>query len=490
MTTERRRLSWAIAICASLLIVPLLAMLLVPRPELASPAAGSAEAAPPFSSGDAPGAPSGRVELKGTVTTDDGEPVQGARIVAKRGKRTLASATTKADGSFSLRVANGDAVELVATKVGHREAWSEVDPDADAVVLLVLPRALALAGTVQTRDGTAVAGAMVVCDTRNQETAITDQSGRFTLPPDADGCTASASHDGQISAPKVLSTGGDNVLLLEGPGSIAGKVELEAGAPLRAYRIGVESFVGVDGSRQLKIGKSAQVDGPDGAFLLDGLAPGTYVLVVTSPGKAPSKSREVILSAGESLRGVLIRVSSGASVSGIVTSRKTGAPVARASVQLDAASSSGATFMPSSTDEDGRFVLSGAPREAFSLRVSHPEFKDRIVSVDGANPSELSIDLADKGNGTDMEMSGIGATLRQGLRFVEVATVLPGGPAEAEGMQPGDRIERIDGRDAATFSVSDCVQRLRGTEGTRVRVTVGRGVVQRELTITRQRIER
>jgi hypothetical protein len=490
VTSERRRLAWAIAVCASLLIVPLLALLLSPRPDLAARAAGSVDTSLPSSGGDASSAPSGRIEVKGAVKADDGEPLQGVRVVAWRSERSVGSVTTKADGSFTLRVPAGGPIELVATKAGHREAKAAVDLDAGEVVALVLSRALALSGTVTTRDGTAVAGAMVVCDTRNQETAITDQNGRFTLPSDADGCTASANHDGQVSAPKVLTGGGNNVLVLEGPGSIAGKVELEDGAPLRSYRVGVESFVGADGSRQLKIGKSAQVDDPDGAFRLEGLAPGTYVLVVTSPGKPPSKSREVVLDAGEALRGVLIRVSSGASVSGIVTSRRTGSPVARASVRLDAASSSGATFLPSMTDEEGRFVLSGAPREPFSLRVSHPEFKDRIVSVDGANPSELSIDLADKGDGTDMEMSGIGATLRQGQRFVEVATVLSGGPAEAEGMQPGDRIERIEGRDAAAFSVSDCVQRLRGPEGTRVRVTVGRGDVQRELTITRKRIER
>jgi hypothetical protein len=489
VTAERRRFTWAIAICASLLVVPLLALLLAPTRAPATRTADDTETAAPASSLDAPSARAGRVEVSGTVNGDDGEPVQGARVVARRGERSLGSATTKGDGSFSLRVPSGGPLELVATKLGHREVKAEVEPDA-APVTLILPRALAVGGMVTTRDGTAVAGAMVVCDTRNKETAITDPAGRFTLPSDADGCSASASHEGQVSAPKVLTGGSDNVLILEGPGSIAGKVELDDGTPLRSFRVGVESFVGADGSRQLKIGKSAQVDDPDGAFRLDGLASGTYVLVVTAPGKPPSKSRELVLDAGEALRGVLIRVASGASITGVVTSRKTGAPIARASVRLDAASSSGATFLPSTTDDEGRFVLSGAPREPFSLRVSHPEFKDRIVSVDGANPSELTIDLADKGDGTDMEMSGIGATLRQGQRFVEVATVLPGGPAEAEGMQPGDRIERIDGRDAGTFSVSDCVQRLRGQEGTRVRVTVGRGDVQRELTITRKRIER
>ena len=89
-----------------------------------------------------------------------------------------------------------------------------------------------------------------------------------------------------------------------------------------------------------------------------------------------------------------------------------------------------------------------------------------------------------------MEMSGIGASLSQGARFVEVTMVLPGGPAEAAGVQVGDRIERIDGRSAESLSVNDCVQRLRGPEGTRVSVTLGRGSQHIDLTITRARIER
>ena len=87
-------------------------------------------------------------------------------------------------------------------------------------------------------------------------------------------------------------------------------------------------------------------------------------------------------------------------------------------------------------------------------------------------------------------MTGIGATLAKGLTFVEVAGVLPGGPAEASGLQAGDRIERIDGASAESFTVSDCVQRLRGPEGTRVTVTLGRGTRTLEVTITRAKIVR
>jgi membrane-associated protease RseP (regulator of RpoE activity) len=162
------------------------------------------------------------------------------------------------------------------------------------------------------------------------------------------------------------------------------------------------------------------------------------------------------------------------------------------SIGLDAMTSGpGPLIAPATTDENGAYTLDGVPAGAFSVRFSHPNYSDRIISLDGRGKSELrsDVDMA-PGNPGSMEMSGIGATLGQGDGAVTLTQVLPGGPAEGGGLVAGDRIVRIDGDDATGFTVSECIQRLRGQEGTVVMVTVEHDGARRDVRLTRARIVR
>jgi C-terminal processing protease CtpA/Prc len=69
---------------------------------------------------------------------------------------------------------------------------------------------------------------------------------------------------------------------------------------------------------------------------------------------------------------------------------------------------------------------------------------------------------------------------------VTIAALVEGGPAERAGLEKGDRIVRVDGADATGMTMADCVQRLRGLEGTRVSVGVERDGQRIEVTITRE----
>lgn len=484
-----------LAICFALLLPMLVAWFAFPDPatreEAASAASGAA--AKPGSSAE-PGVALTKVELHGTVVDESKTPLAGVRVTLLQGGKRAGVATTKPNGSFVLKVEPGREVRLELMKVGFGNLTKVVEDPTEEIELTMTSGAGStgeLSGTVLDGDGNPVRGATVSCSTGNRELAMTGADGHFTLPATADGCSAVATSGDLASAPTKLTLSGKNELTLQGPGQISGVARQEDGSPLTSYRIGVESFVGVDGARSSRTGKQANVEDGNGAFSLEGLAPGTYVLVVTAADKPPTKSRSIELSAGEHVRNVTIQLSKGQAVAGVVTSRETGKPLPGATIRFDAVSSSGAFFPPVTTDDSGRFTLEGAPSESFSIRVSHPEHKDRIITVDRATGRDLEIDLGKKGDdGTDTEMTGIGATLMQGARFVEVATVLPGGPAEEAGLQAGDRIERIEGRDASALSVSECVQKLRGPAGTRVTVRVGRGKQELDFTITRATITR
>ncbi|MBL9021120.1 MAG: carboxypeptidase regulatory-like domain-containing protein [Myxococcales bacterium] len=354
------------------------------------------------------------------------------------------------------------------------------------------PAAQLVTGTVVDGEGRPVDGAAVTCQDRPNLTATTDASGRFELPPDANGCKAivtSLDHD--PLPPVVIEAGKKNRLEVGSPGSIAGVVVDDVGHPVTEYTIAVEQFTTPDGERGSARGLREQVKDPLGNFELNNLSPGRYVLVATARGKPPTQSSAVEVESGRKSSGVRITLGKGATVSGTVTDRATKQPIAGVRVRLDGVTGAGGGGS-TATDDQGHYSLDGVPSGAFSLRFTHPSYLERIEPLDARGQSSLraDVDLGDKSSGASSEWMGIGATLGQGGKYVEVAGVVEGGPAETAGMKAGDKIVEIEGRSAEGATVSDCVSKLRGPEGTRVDVTVERGGSKVELSITRARITR
>ena len=74
----------------------------------------------------------------------------------------------------------------------------------------------------------------------------------------------------------------------------------------------------------------------------------------------------------------------------------------------------------------------------------------------------------------DGEFSGIGVEFNILRDTVIVVNTIVGGPAERVGVQPNDRIVRIDTLDAVGFKQADVPKHLRGKTGTRVEIDVVR----------------
>ena len=92
-------------------------------------------------------------------------------------------------------------------------------------------------------------------------------------------------------------------------------------------------------------------------------------------------------------------------------------------------------------------------------------------------------------NYTTGQFSGIGVWLKNKGGTLEIVSVLPSTPALEAGLKSGDRIIQIDGKDASDQNVDEAVTRIKGPEGTDVRLTVERDGSSLDFTITRQAIE-
>ncbi len=104
------------------------------------------------------------------------------------------------------------------------------------------------------------------------------------------------------------------------------------------------------------------------------------------------------------------------------------------------------------------------------------------------SPSEFR-ELTDQTTG---ELSGVGVrlTVDQDAGVLTVVEPLEDTPAAAAGLEPGDRILRIDGKPTALMTVEQASELMRGPEGTTVTLQVSRP--QRglfELSLTRAQIE-
>ena len=137
----------------------------------------------------------------------------------------------------------------------------------------------------------------------------------------------------------------------------------------------------------------------------------------------------------------------------------------------------------------------GVPPGPFSVRVEHDGYKTRIVpglTTRGASTLREDITLRARGDGgSGSELEGIGAILVPTPSGIVISSLVENGPGAKAGLRRGDRLLRIDGVSALEMTLPDAIQRLRGTSGSRVTISITReGEGNLDVTVTRERIER
>ena len=84
---------------------------------------------------------------------------------------------------------------------------------------------------------------------------------------------------------------------------------------------------------------------------------------------------------------------------------------------------------------------------------------------------------------------GIGVEFQIINDTITVVSPISGGPSEAVGILPGDRIVKIEGEDATGYTNNQVIKKLRGKKGTKVNITVVRPGIDEPLNFTITRAE-
>ncbi|MDR2426047.1 MAG: S41 family peptidase [Endomicrobium sp.] len=100
-------------------------------------------------------------------------------------------------------------------------------------------------------------------------------------------------------------------------------------------------------------------------------------------------------------------------------------------------------------------------------------------------------DYKEMKNETEGSYSGIGLRIMVKNGFITVVSPLPGTPAYKAGILPEDRIIKIDDKSAINMSSDEAVNLMRGKSGTKVKVTMARDSIKKEIEfeLTREKIK-
>lgn len=294
----------------------------------------------------------------------------------------------------------------------------------------------------------------------------------------------------RMDAPPALDDAEEPVAVADNA-RVSGRVVDERGFAVTRFHLAIESFWPasdtVDDRRTAR--RRINVDDDDGRFELDGLAPGTYVLAVRADGHPPSNSERLELRAGDDERGVRIVLAQGGAVEGRV--HDGGTPIAGARVSLDLTSGAFGSTASAVSDDSGAYRLDGIPSGPVSLRFEAKGYGTRIVSAVTARAGQVTTQDVELAAGeTSTEYAGIGAMLSVHPEGIAFGRLIEGGPAERAGLVAGDRLLRVDGEDARSWTMAQAVQRLRGAPGSRVSIRVVRNGSEVEVVVTRDRFVR
>jgi len=437
------------------------------------------------------------VRLRGRVeAAEGGAPIAGALVTlrAPGGQSRLVGSerqwTTDAAGEFSGTAPPESVLEAHAMGFvpGVERLGSGAQTQTVTFRLKPAPAdaaaELPLAGRVVEPSGAPVPEAVVTLGASRQRgrgpgallpaPVTTDAQGRFRFPavPSQVGWAQAAA--GELVSERVNVEAGDTevVLTVRPGGVIAGRVLYGDGRPATAFALQLARVRRPEPTRTLSV-----VD-PDGRFEVRGLGAGPWELQALARDSGPSDWVRVELPASPGARVERdLRLRAGRRLSGVVRDATSRAPVAGAHVGLESSPGEDSVLVRTGafTGPDGRFELEGVPDAPVSITAEAERYNRRIVTL-ARGRTEVDVALrplvTDQAPGTDLV--GIGAVVSRNDEGIVLGNMVASGGAALAGLRPGDVVLRIDGQPVTDFGFTEAIARLRGEEGSVVRLDVRR----------------
>lgn len=448
------------------------------------------------------------VEHVALVVDEHGRAVEGARVTvlgADRGERALAPmashATTDARGEARFTAPDGAVIEAAHPEHGYGRARLDASAQASHRVVIRLargaaPARLRITGQVRGPDGEAIAGALVVARHAARPSsaeaqlhpvldAASDDHGRFVLEPADEGSyrvIASAAGYARAVVERVEAGTDGLVMRLAREGRLLVRArDAETGEPVPALTVVVTRALGPLAEEAVAIESAYDADGE---IEIGGLPEGELRVLATSPGYALSPPLRVAIVRGGEPAIVHVELDRGGAIAGRVVSARGGAPLEGARVTLEGAIGTGPSAVPLEssvlTDPDGRFRLAGVPPGARSIAVwaadHHGRLRSGLAVARGETLDVGTIDLqpVEEGERPGLELAGIGAVLSAEGDAMVIGQVIEGGGAAESGLVRGDAILEVDGVPVVELGFAGTIERIRGPEGTSVRLRVRR----------------
>ncbi|MEL6186563.1 MAG: carboxypeptidase regulatory-like domain-containing protein, partial [Myxococcota bacterium] len=333
---------------------------------------------------------------------------------------------------------------------------------------------------------------------------LTDQDGNFEIGQLAEGgvYTIRANRKGGGDGlAEHVSAGSTVEVAIESVGSIAGVVTLAGGGYPERFEIRAEN-------KKAGVSSGDSVFRTEGKFLLENLPAGEYeVLAGSSSGDAKTT---VTLGEAEAKTGVKLQLVPRVTITGTLVDADTGEPVEGLKVRARGEGGGGSTFYfggeertdtPDISDASGRFELENAPTGKVNFTVmKQGSWMDDSEDSYGWNtffrrvPSEPEVQDIGELELVKERMKNSETAGDLGFKFkeqepggepedvvLEVAVVRPGGPAAQAGLNVGDVVTSMEGKDVSGANSRRSWKLMRVPEGKTVKLGLKEGG---EVTIT------
>ncbi|MFN7972996.1 MAG: carboxypeptidase-like regulatory domain-containing protein [Acidobacteriota bacterium] len=372
------------------------------------------------------------------------EPVSGAFVNTAHGsdyRGRWGIAVTGADGAFRCTGIEQGSVCVMVNAEGYIDARPKVDVPAEgrSDVEIRLSRGATFTGTVRDRRGSPVQGATVYVEPLNSITrgrGLTDGNGTFRVS----GLDRSGM-DKRGDAPLRVGVKAEGYQWFsETTKESEIDIVLDEGAALTGRVVDADSGDGIPAASVYIFDKGqsppdspvATADG-HGRFRLTGIAPGTYATRARAPEYPAENGPEIEVQLGRDAGEVVIEISRGRTLSGVVLDGELGEPVPGARIEIEELETE------VKSDELGRFQVTGLYGRWTSVTVRHPRYGIRVikeVSLDSESPVVL---LLTRGGRIEGAVTRGGKPARGAAVSVENVTTrsAPDGTFSLDGVAPG-----------------------------------------------------